>query len=54
MLSLRAFKRAITAPMLFQFEVVLALLTASAMKEETEFWQFWVHKYGMLGLLVFA
>lgn len=24
------------------------------MKDDPDFWMFWVHKYGMLGLLVFA
>jgi len=55
MLSLRAFKRALTAPLLFPFEVLLAIYTWSAMKEKIVFWDLvWIHKYGILGLLVFA
>ena len=54
MLCLRAFKRALTSPLLFPVEIVVALMTFDAMKEETDFWTFWVHKYSLLGLLVFA
>ena len=54
MLSLRAFKRALSAPMLFQFEVMLAWITLDAMKEEKNFWMLWVHRYSILGVLVFA
>lgn len=55
MLSFRAFKRALTAPLLFQFEIVLAIFAWSTMKEEPDFFnEVFVHKYGILGLLVFS
>mmetsp|Transcript_21730 Transcript_21730/g.26786 ORF Transcript_21730/g.26786 Transcript_21730/m.26786 type:complete len:84 (+) Transcript_21730:1791-2042(+) len=54
MLCLRAFKRALTAPLLFPIELSVALITIDAMKEDVDFWSFWVHKYSLLGVLVFA
>lgn len=53
MLSYRAFKRALTSPMLFQFELLLTLQIIDALKEEedSEFWKFWLNKFNMLGLL---
>ena len=43
MLSLRAFKRALVAPMLFSFEVQVALITMNTMKDNAEFFKFWLH-----------
>ena len=54
MLCLRAFKRALTSPLLFPVEVIVALYTFEEMKSEDDFWMFWVHKFSLLGLLVFA
>ena len=56
MLSYRAFKRALSAPLLFPFEILVALLIVDNFKNESdsEFWKFWLFKYGILGLLVFA
>ena len=54
MLSLRAFKRALVAPMLFQFEVQVALIVMDTMKDDEDFWKFWLHKFGILGMLCFA
>ena len=54
MLCLRAFKRALTSPLLFPVEIIVALMTFENMKEEDDFWVFWVHRFSLLGLLVFA
>ena len=56
MLSYRAFKRALSAPLLFQFELLAALLIIDNLKDEkqSDFWKFWLHKYGILGVLAFA
>ena len=54
MLCLHAFKRALSAPLLFPFEALVALVTMNTMKDETDFWNFWLHKFTILGVLVFA
>ena len=54
MLCLHAFKRALSSPLLFPFEVLVAFMTLDAMKDEEDFWRFWLHKYTILGVLVFA
>ena len=53
MLCYRTFKRALTAPMLFHFELLLALQIIEAIKDEDdhEFRKFWLNKYGLVGLL---
>jgi len=40
--------------MLFAIEVLVALTTFNVMKEEADFWKFWLHRYNLLGMLVFA
>ena len=32
----------------------MAFFLINALKEEPDFWDFWVHKFGFLGVLVFA
>lgn len=54
MLSLRAFKRALTAPYLFPIEIIVALTTMDNMRDSEQFWKVWVHKYNILGMLVFS
>jgi hypothetical protein len=54
MLSLRAFKRALSSPSLFAIEVFVALTTLNLMKEDPNFFEFWLHRYNLLGVLVFA
>lgn len=40
--------------MLFAIEVVVALLVIDLMKEEEDFWRWWLHRYSILGALVFS
>ena len=52
MLSLRAFKRALTAPLLFPLELLLALLMWRTWSTDTDFWALGLHQFGLPGLLV--
>ena len=54
MLSLRAFKRALSSPMLFAIEVAVSLIVIEQMKEEEDFWRWWIHRFSILGVLVFS
>ena len=54
MLCLRAFKRALTSPLLFSVEISVALMIFGEVKEDKDFQSFWVHRYSLIGLLVFA
>jgi hypothetical protein len=54
MLSLRAFKRAISFPMLFAIEVLVALIAINVVKKESGFWKFWLFRYNLLGMLFFG
>lgn len=54
MLSLRAFKRALSSPMLFALEVALAFVVIEEMKDEPDFWRWWIHRFNFLGVLVFT
>ena len=56
MLSYRAFKRALTSPMLFQLEVFVALMLIDSLKDEqdSDFWKFWLNKYNTLGIMTTA
>lgn len=54
MLNLRAFKRALSSPTLFAFEMVVALMAIDALEEEEDFRRWWLHRHNIMGVLVFA